>query len=131
MVAPDFGTLEVLDMGPVGLGGPSLVALVWVLRLCVASREERVHIVLVLVDDLGIGDLSAYGGVVNTPTLEAWARDGVTFEAGYTGSPVCAPSRCVLLTGRHAGHASIRENTPDASLGSADVSLGLRLKGAG
>ena len=108
-----------------------MVALVWVLRLCVASREERVHIVLVLVDDLGIGDLSAYGGVVNTPTLEAWARDGVTFEAGYTGSPVCAPSRCVLLTGRHAGHASIRENTPDASLGSADVSLGLRLKGAG
>ena len=60
MVAPDFGTLEVLDMGPVGLGGPSLVALVWVLRLCVASREERVRIVLVLVDDLGIGDLSTY-----------------------------------------------------------------------
>ena len=47
---------------------------------------------------------------IRTPRIDGLAREGLRFTALYSGSPVCAPSRCTLLTGKHTGHAFIRNN---------------------
>ena len=47
---------------------------------------------------------------IRTPHLDQLARDGLRFGRHYTGAAVCAPARCTLLTGRHLGHAEIRDN---------------------
>jgi arylsulfatase len=67
--------------------------------------------VFILADDLGYGDLGCYGQEkIETPHLDRLRAEGMRFTSHYAGSPVCAPSRCVLLTGRHTGHACIRGN---------------------
>lgn len=67
--------------------------------------------VLIVADDLGSGDLGSYGQkIIRTPQLDALASRGIRFTDAYSGSPVCAPSRAVLLTGLHTGHAPIRDN---------------------
>jgi arylsulfatase len=75
------------------------------------ARGGRPNIILFLGDDLGRSDLGCYGGgKIRTPSLDALAAGGVRFSRAYSGSPVCAPSRCVLLTGLHTGHAHVRDN---------------------
>ncbi len=69
------------------------------------------NIVFILADDLGYGELGCYGQEkIKTPHLDRLASEGIKFTHHYTGAPVCAPARCVLLTGRHLGHADIRSN---------------------
>jgi arylsulfatase A len=69
------------------------------------------NVILILADDLGWGDLGSYGQTkIKTPHLDRLAAEGMRFTQFYSGSPVCAPSRCVLLTGKHGGHAYIRNN---------------------
>jgi arylsulfatase len=77
-----------------------------------ASKEEaQPNIIFILADDLGYGDLGCYGQeLIETPHIDALASGGMKFTQHYSGSPVCAPSRCVLLTGMHSGHAYIRGN---------------------
>lgn len=71
----------------------------------------RPNIVYILADDLGYGELGAYGQkIIETPNLDALAKSGMLFTQHYSGAPVCAPARCVLLTGRHTGHAYVRGN---------------------
>jgi arylsulfatase len=71
----------------------------------------RPNIVLIMADDLGYGDLGCYGQKkISTPRLDQMAKEGLRFTQFYAGSPVCAPSRCVLMTGKHSGHAAIRDN---------------------
>jgi arylsulfatase A len=78
----------------------------------VASAFSRPpNIVFVLADDLGYGDIGAFGQQkIRTPVLDKLAAEGMRFTQHYSGSPVCAPSRCVLMTGKHPGHAWIRDN---------------------
>jgi arylsulfatase A-like enzyme len=67
--------------------------------------------VFILADDLGYGDLGCYGQkVIHTPHLDRMAAEGLRFTDCYAGCTVCAPSRCVLMTGLHSGHARIRGN---------------------
>lgn len=69
------------------------------------------NIVFILADDLGYGDIGSYGQTkIRTPNLDKLATHGMRFTQHYAGSPVCAPSRCVLMTGKHPGHASVRNN---------------------
>ncbi|MCG8697942.1 MAG: sulfatase-like hydrolase/transferase, partial [Bacteroidales bacterium] len=69
------------------------------------------NIIYILADDLGYGELGCYGQEkIETPNLDAMAEEGLLFTQHYSGAPVCAPSRCVLLTGKHMGHAEIRGN---------------------
>src|SRR5690606_4884781 len=76
-----------------------------------AETARRPHIVLLLADDLGWGELGCYGQQkIPTPNIDRLAREGMRFTQHYSGAPVCAPSRCVLMTGRHLGHAEIRNN---------------------
>ncbi len=72
---------------------------------------KRPNIIYILADDLGYGELGSYGQeLIETPNLDALAEGGMRFTQHYSGAPVCAPARCVLLTGKHTGHAYIRGN---------------------
>ena len=74
-----------------------------------AARKPNV--ILILADDLGYKELGCYGQKkIKTPHLDQLAKDGMRFNRNYSGNAVCAPSRCVLLTGKHPGHAYIRNN---------------------
>ena len=74
-----------------------------------ASRPPNV--VLILADDLGLGDLGCYGQKhIQTPRLDRLAADGMQFTRFYAAAPVCAPSRCSIMTGKHGGHAYVRDN---------------------
>ena len=89
------------------------------------------NILLVQADDLGYGDLSAYGqGRFETPALDRLAREGIRFTQYYAGSTVCAPSRAALMTGLHTGHAWIRGNG-DVPLRTEDVTVAEVLRRAG
>jgi len=69
------------------------------------------NIVLILADDLGYAELGCYGQEkINTPHLDRMAAEGMRFTQHYCGNAVCAPSRCVLMTGKHPGHAYVRNN---------------------
>ncbi|HEV7282925.1 MAG TPA: arylsulfatase [Pirellulaceae bacterium] len=69
------------------------------------------NVVLIMADDLGIGDLGCYGQKrIRTPNIDALARSGMRFTQFYSGNAVCAPTRCSLMTGKHPGHAYIRNN---------------------
>ncbi len=77
----------------------------------VAWGAERPNIVFILADDLGYGDLGCYGQkLIETPRLDQMAAAGIRFTDFYAGCTVCAPSRCVLMTGLHMGHAHVRGN---------------------
>ena len=90
----------------------ALLALLPAACACLEPAPERPpNIVFILADDLGYGELGSYGqDEIRTPRLDALAAQGLRFTQHYSGSPVCAPSRCVLLTGLHTGHAFIRDN---------------------
>lgn len=76
------------------------------------------NIVFILADDLGYGELGVYGqSIIETPNLDKLAARGMRFSQFYSGSAVCAPARCVLLTGKHSGHAYIRGNDEWAERG--------------
>ena len=74
-------------------------------------RDRKPNIVFVLADDLGYGELGSFGQTkIRTPHLDRLAREGMRLTQHYSGNAVCAPSRCVLLTGRDPGTAFIRDN---------------------
>ncbi len=76
-----------------------------------ASHSDRPNIVLILADDLGYTDIASYGGEINTPTLTALARSGVSFTNYHTAAN-CAPARAMLLTGVDAHLAGV-PNIPE------------------
>ncbi len=95
------------------------------------AAETKPNIIFVMVDDLGYGDLGCYGQKrIKTPALDQMAREGMRFTDFYAGSTVCAPSRCVLMTGYHTGHCFIRGNGKD-NLRPSDVTVAEVLKSAG
>jgi arylsulfatase len=76
-----------------------------------ASPKAPPNLVFILADDLGYGEVGVYGQEkIRTPSIDRIGNEGMRFTQHYSGSPVCAPSRCVLLTGLHTGHAYIRDN---------------------
>jgi arylsulfatase A-like enzyme len=68
-----------------------------------ARGAERPNVVLILLDDLGYGDVSANhpAGRIRTPQMDRIAREGVRFTDAHTPSSVCTPTRYGLLTGRY------------------------------
>jgi len=69
------------------------------------------NIIYILADDLGYGELGVYGQkLIETPNIDKLAQTGMLFNNHYTGAPVCAPARSVLLTGKHMGNTHIRAN---------------------
>ena len=75
------------------------------------KEESRPNIVLIMADDLGYRELGSYGQeIIKTPNLDQLAAEGMRFTEFYSGSTVCAPSRCTLLTGKHTGNSFVRDN---------------------
>jgi arylsulfatase A-like enzyme len=84
------------------------------LMACSRSAEKEVqkpNILFLLADDLGYGELGSYGQeIIKTPVLDGLAKKGMRFTDFYAGTSVCSPSRAILMTGKHAGHSTIRGN---------------------
>ena len=90
-----------------------LLMLLWAVSGNVTAAEptSRPNIVFILADDLGYGELGCFGQTkIKTPHLDKLAAEGMRLTQHYSGNAVCAPSRCVLMTGQHPGHAFIRDN---------------------
>ncbi|TNE52920.1 MAG: N-acetylgalactosamine-6-sulfatase [Bacteroidetes bacterium] len=103
-----------------------LYTLVLLLIFVACQRQKHVtgtdkpkpNIIYILADDLGYGEVGAYGQTrIETPNIDALAKAGMLFTQHYSGAPVCAPARAVLLTGKHLGHAYIRGNDEWAQRG--------------
>lgn len=96
------------------LQGALVVVSASVLASCASSpvpSPRAPNVVLIVADDLGWGELGCYGQrKIRTPRIDALAAEGARFTQFYSGAPVCAPSRCVLLTGKHNGHGVVRDN---------------------
>lgn len=89
----------------------ALLTALFLLVSVASAQNRRPNIIFILADDLGYGDLGSYGQTkIRTPFLDQMAKEGMRFTQFYAGSPVCAPSRSVLMTGKHGGHAFIRDN---------------------
>src|SRR5262245_45716991 len=81
------------------------------LAIAADTPARKPNIIFIMADDLGSGDLGCYGQKkIRTPSIDKLAAEGMKFTQYYAGSAVCAPSRCVLLTGLHSGHSFIRNN---------------------
>ena len=100
----------------------SLQALVWAAILgalvpqlstqaTAADSAVRPNVIFILADDLGYRETGSFGQqLIKTPNLDRLAAEGLKLTQHYCGNAVCAPSRCVLMTGKHPGHAYIRSN---------------------
>lgn len=78
---------------------------------CDAASRKLPNIVLIVADDLGYRELGSFGQkLIRTPNLDRLTSQGMRLTQHYSGNAVCAPSRCVLMTGKHPGHAYIRSN---------------------
>jgi arylsulfatase A len=76
-----------------------------------AERKNKPNIVYILADDLGYAEVGCYGQKkIKTPNIDKLASEGMKFTQHYSGNPVCAPSRCTLMTGLHTGHSQVRSN---------------------
>lgn len=98
-------------------GASALLAALLPLTACLtavdlgADPAPRPNIIFIMVDDMGYGDVGVYGQtLIQTPRLDAMAAEGIRFTDVYAGSPICAPARSVLMTGRHTGTTRIRGN---------------------
>ena len=78
-----------------------------------ARKNDQVqpNIIWIMADDMGYGDAGCYGQkLIKTPNIDTLSTEGMRFTNAYAGSTVCAPSRSVLMTGKHAGHTRVRGN---------------------
>ncbi len=102
-----------------------------------AQPAPRPNIIFILADDLGYGELGSYGQkIIQTPNLDRLAAEGLRSTQFYAGSTVCAPSRSVLMTGRHMGHTRVRGNAGAGNyaaqtLAAGDTTVARVLKNAG
>jgi arylsulfatase A-like enzyme len=97
-----------------------------------AQQQKPPNIIFIIADDLGYGNLTAYNPnhKVPTPNIDRLAKEGTKFTRFYSGSTVCAPSRCALMTGKHMGHAYIRGNSREP-IRLQDTTLAARLHNNG
>lgn len=97
-----------------------------------AQSRKQPNLVLIMADDLGYGHLGRYGQkLIRTPNIDRLAAAGMRFTQFYAGAPVCASSRCVLMTGLHGGHTSVRGNSGGIAIRDEDVTVAEVLKRAG
>lgn len=102
-----------------------------------AQPASPPNIIFILADDLGYGELGCYGQkLIATPHLDRMAAEGMKFTQVYAGSTVCAPSRSVLMTGKHLGRTTVRGNAgrinlEAQSLAADDVTVPKVLRQAG
>src|SRR5258706_12003932 len=90
-----------------------------------AALAERPNIVLILMDDMGYGDLQSYGATdVRTPGIDRLAAEGVRFTDFYANAPTCTPTRAALISGRYQQRAGLE--APLSTQTKRDRKRGLR-----
>jgi arylsulfatase A-like enzyme len=90
------------------------------------------NIVYFTIDELGYFELSCMGNKYHkTPNIDRLAAEGMRFTQALAGGPVCAPTRCVLMTGQHTGHCTVRKNSQVWPMRAEDVTVAEVLKKAG
>lgn len=100
-----------------------------------ASTDQQPNIVLIYMDDLGYGDVSAYGAKeLTTPNMDRLANEGLRFTSGYAASATCSPSRYAILTGIYPWRnerAKILTGTAPLLIDTSTVTLAGMLRDAG
>ena len=95
------------------------------------GTKEHPNIIMILPDDVGLGDIHCTGGSFNTPNIDKLASGGTRFTYCYA-TPLCGPSRCELLTGRYPFRTGLNSNhVKDAIDPKAEVMIPTVLKKAG
>jgi arylsulfatase A len=88
---------------------PLLLWLLWIGAVQAANAPQKPNIILILSDDVGLGDIGCCGGAFKTPHIDALAQSGIRFSQCYS-APLCGPSRCQLLTGRYPFRTGLLNN---------------------
>lgn len=104
------------------------------LLITISPAAEKPNLIFILADDLGYGDLGCFGQEkIQTPRLDRMAAEGMRFTQFYAGATVCAPSRCVLMTGQDTGECWVRGNgdADSQTLRPEDVTVAEKLKDSG
>ena len=86
--------------------------------LQIEAADERPNVVFIMADDLGYGDLSCYGGWIETPHIDSIAKNGLRLTDYHSNGNVCSPTRAALMTGLYqqkAGILNVRNNRQDCS----------------
>ena len=100
-------------------------------------ETAKPNVIFIMADDLGYGDLGCFGQTkIKTPRLDTMAAEGMKLTQFYAGTTVCAPSRCVLMTGQHTGRCWVRgnagaENIESQALRDEDKTIAEVFKDAG
>ena len=96
------------------------------------AAERPPNIVYIMSDELAYFELSHMGNpYIRTPRIDRMATEGIRFTQALAGSPVCAPLRCNLMTGKHAGHASVRANDGGTPLRAGEPTIASILRDSG
>ncbi|MCH2064051.1 MAG: sulfatase-like hydrolase/transferase [Roseibacillus sp.] len=102
------------------------------LGFTVAAPARLPSIVYIMSDELAYYELEHMGNpYLKTPRIDGMAKDGIRFTHAFAAAPVCAPLRCNLMTGKHAGHASVRANDGGTPLRADEVTIASLLKEKG
>ncbi|NQT15250.1 MAG: sulfatase-like hydrolase/transferase, partial [Planctomycetes bacterium] len=101
-------------------------------NLTAADRVDKPNIVYMMLDEIGYFELSSMGHkILKTPNVDRLAAEGMRFTQCLAGGPVCGPTRCVLLTGKHLGHCQMRTNGGGTPITADEFTLGEMFKSAG
>jgi arylsulfatase A-like enzyme len=103
-----------------------------------APGQRPPNVVLIMMDDLGYGDLGSYGGSdVRTPNIDRLAREGVRLTDAYASGPVCTPTRAALISGRYQqrvgleGILTVSPEDRELGLPAVETSLPALLRASG
>jgi len=97
-----------------------------------APDTRKPNFIYIMSDELGYYELGCMGGKnIQTPNIDRLASDGILFTQGLAGSSVCAPTRCVLMTGKHSGHTSVRKNDGGTPMREGEQTVASILKDVG
>lgn len=109
-----------------------LQTLLLLLLISVADAAAKPNLIHIMADELGYYEPAFMGGKnIQTPNLDRMAAEGMVFRNMFAGSSVCAPTRCNFLTGKHAGHASVRANGGGTPLRADETTIAAMLKPLG
>jgi arylsulfatase A-like enzyme len=129
--------LKLLKLSPLRLGLVTTLGFAFALALALApahaaTATAKPNVVYIMADELGLFEPGFMGGKnIQTPNLDRFAAEGAIFANMFAGSPVCAPTRCNFLTGKHAGHASVRANGGGTPLRAEEQTIASILKPLG
>lgn len=96
------------------------------------AAPAKPNVIYIMADELGYYEPGFMGGRnIQTPHLDRMAKEGIMFKNLFAGSSVCAPTRCVFLSGKHSGHTSVRSNGGGTPMRAEEETIASMLKPIG